>query len=76
MKNITLSIDEKVLATVRLYAAERNKTVNGLVREYLTGIAEREQRARQARRRLRELSDHSSARIGAVKWRREDLHER
>jgi len=43
MKNITLSVDENilatVLATVRRYAAERNSTVNALVREYLTGLA-------------------------------------
>ena len=35
MKNITLSIEEDVLAAVRKYAASRNTTVNGLVRDYL-----------------------------------------
>ena len=65
MKNITLSVDETVLRTVRLYAAERGSTVNGLVREFLTGLANREDRTRRARRRILELSERSGARIGS-----------
>ena len=76
MKNITLSIDEKVLATVRQYAAARHKSVNGLVREFLTGLAHREDRAKKARQHIRELSDQSSARMGPKLWRRDELHER
>jgi hypothetical protein len=76
MKNITLSMDEKVLAAVRRYAVERNSSVNGLVREYLTSLAERQDRARQARRELRRLSDRSKARIGRRSWSRDELHER
>ena len=76
MKNITLSIDERVLARVRRYAAERESSVNGLVREFLTGIAKSEDRARDARRRIRELSRRSKARIGNTTWKRESLHDR
>ena len=76
MKNITLSVDEKVLRAARRYAAERDSSVNGLVREFLTGIAEREDTARSARRRIRELSRRSNARIGAKSWTRDDLHAR
>lgn len=76
MKNITLSIEEKVLATVRRYAAEHNSSVNGLVRKFLTGIAERENRARGVRQRIRELSNQSTARIGSKSWDRDELHER
>ena len=76
MKNITLSIDERVLSAVRRYAAERESSVNGLVREFLTGIAKSENRARDARRRIRELSQRSKARIGSVSWNRESLHDR
>lgn len=75
MKNITLNVDEKVLAAARRYAAERNSSVNALVREYLTDIARREDRAAQARKRLKQLSRQSKARVGSKKWRREDLHE-
>lgn len=76
MKNITLSIDEKVLAEVRRYAGEHNASVNRLVREFLTGIAQRQDRAHQARRRIRELSDDTTARIGSKSWSRDELHER
>jgi hypothetical protein len=76
MKNITLSIDVKVLATVRRYAVDRDSSINGLVRDYLTSLAERHDRASQARRQLRKLSAHSRARTGTKSWTRADLHER
>ena len=76
MKNITLSVDEKVLAVVRRYAAERDSSVNGLVREFLNQIAYGEDRARKARSRIAELSRRSRARIGAINWKRGELHDR
>lgn len=76
MKNITLSIDEEVLAAVRRRAAEQNSSVNALVREYLTNLAAHEDRAARARARLLELSEESQARIEEKTWTRDDLHER
>jgi hypothetical protein len=76
MKNVTLSVDQDVLLAVRKYAAERNSSVNALVREFLTDIAQREDRAKKARRRIRELSDRSTARIGSKSWTRGELHAR
>jgi len=76
MKNITLSVDEEVLATVRRVAAEQGTSVNAMVREHLARIAEHSDRAALARKRIRELSQSSEARIGSATWRRDDLHER
>jgi hypothetical protein len=76
MKNITLSVDESVLSVVRRHAAERNSTVNALVREYLTNLAEHEDRAKRARVRLRQLSKQSQGRLGKKAWTREELHAR
>lgn len=76
MKNITLSVDDDVLAAARRYAAERDTTVNAMVREHLTRIAEHADRASQARQRIRALSEDSQARIGSARWRRDELHER
>jgi len=76
MKNITLSVDEKILSAVRQHAAARSTSVNQLVRGYLTEIAQREDRARKARKRIRALSNRSVARIGRASWTREELHER
>jgi len=63
VKNITLSVDENVLKAVRRYAAERDSSVNKFVREFLAGVSEREDRARNARLRIQELSRHSTARV-------------
>ena len=76
MRNITLSVDENVLAAVRRYAADQNSTVNGLVREYLTNLAAQEDRAKNARARLRELSAQSVGRLGKKTWTRGDLYDR
>jgi len=76
MKNITLSVDERVLAIVRRQAAERNSSVNAMVREYLTNLAEQDDRANRARARLRELSNESRGRLGRKTWSRQDLHDR
>ena len=76
MKKISLSIDEHVLQAVRRYAMEQNASVNALVREFLTGLAEREARVQTARQRILELSDKSTARIGEKTWSRDDLHKR
>jgi hypothetical protein len=76
MKNITLAVDEKVLAAVRRYTVERNSSVNALVREHLSDIAQHEDRARAARTRLLELSKRSRAKLGRKTWTRQDLHER
>jgi plasmid stability protein len=76
MKNITLSVDEKVLEVVRRRAAEQNSSVNALVREYLTNLAAQEDRASKARARLVELSNQSRARLGKKTWRRDDVYDR
>ncbi len=76
MKNITLSVEAEVLAAVRRYAADRNASVNAIVRDFLTGLAERHDRAGKARTRIQQLSDQSEARIGPHRWTRDELHER
>ena len=76
MKNITLAVEEHVLAEVRRYAAAHNKSVNALVREHLERIALNESRAREAMRELREMSDRSTAEVGQITWRRDDLYDR
>jgi len=76
MKNITLSVDDKVLTGVRRYAAQHDTTVNALVRDFLTRVATQEDRAANARRRLLELSDSSEGRMGKQTWNREKLYDR
>jgi hypothetical protein len=76
MKNITLAIEDEVLAEVRKYAAANDTTVNALVRDYLSGIAGFENRAKKAREELLKLANESSLDLGTWKWNREDLYDR
>ena len=50
MKNITLKVDEAVYDRARVIAAKRKTSISDLVREYLNGLVDTEER-REARRR-------------------------
>jgi plasmid stability protein len=81
MKNITLSVDEKVLKAARIYAAEHDTSVSALVREYLeqlSGDIDRQhdlaQEHANIRAELGELSRNSHGELGDWKWNREDIY--
>jgi hypothetical protein len=75
MKNITLAIDEDLLADVRRYAALQGTTVNAIVRGHLEGIVRHHRRAVDAVSEMRELSEASPARLGSdFRWTREDAY--
>jgi hypothetical protein len=78
MKNITLAVEDDVLAAVRKLAAERKTTVNGLVRDYFASLAEeaRKEAAARARRELVRLSEESTFDMGGWRWNREELYDR
>jgi hypothetical protein len=76
MKTITLAVEAAVLDEVRVFAAKRKTTVNGLVRDFLQGIAEQENKTARARSRLADLIDRSALEVGDRTWTRDDLHER
>jgi plasmid stability protein len=77
MKNITLAIDDGVLAKVRLRAAQDGTTVNAMVRDYLTRLAGEDERIAQARKELLELARTSTLDMGpGWKWIREDVYDR
>ena len=77
MKNITLAIDDEVLDSARIVAAEKKTTVNALVREFLADLAGRDERLAEARKQLLRLMDTSKGRM-APDWKfdREETHER
>jgi hypothetical protein len=76
MKNITLAVDETVLEKARVVAAMRKTTVNGLVRDFLTNLASEDDRRAEARRRLVELAQNSTARLGPdYVWNRDEIYE-
>lgn len=75
-KNITLAIDEAVLDRVRIIAAERKTTVNGLVRNYLENLSGADDKRARLAKRIDELRAKSTLEVGPVTWSRGDLYER
>ena len=79
MRNITLAVEDDVLAAVRRLAAERKTTVNGLVRAYLKSLAKQASKddAARARQELVRLSETTTGRLpDDWKWNREELYDR
>ena len=75
-KNITLSVHYSVLKSVRRIAAERDTTVNGLVRKYLEDLAGQSKQRASARRELVKFIPKIRTKIGSIRWSREKLHAR
>lgn len=76
MKNITLRVEEDVLAKARQIASERTTSVNALIREYLKDLVRQGSRQEIARKELAALCRESTAVIGQRTWTRDDLHDR
>ena len=77
--NITLSLPEDLVKRVRKIAVDRDTTLTGLVREYLTEIAKRDSMAGRKRRELEALErsfEQFQFSIGKKTWKRQDLYER
>lgn len=77
--NLTLSLDDELVKTVRKIAVERDTTLTGMVREYLEKLAA-EDAATGRRRREREALERSfegfQFKIGKRTWKRADLDAR
>jgi transposase len=76
MKNVTLSIEDQTLRKARRIAAERSTSLNAMIRNFLQELTERESLADQARQRIFELCEESTAEVGKRGWKRDELHER
>ncbi len=77
MSNITMTLDDKIIKKVKKIAIEKNTTLTGLVRDYLTGIAKREdQHIEEAISQLSEIMNSSDMEVGEITWTRDELHER
>lgn len=76
MKNVTLSIEDQTLRKARRIAAERSTSLNAMIRNFLQELTERESLADQARQRIFELCEESTAEVGKKGWNRDELHER
>jgi hypothetical protein len=73
--NVTLSIDEKLLARARELAHERGTSVNQLIRDYIERLTGTSGPA-DVMDRLEQLWTEQEGRSGGWKWNREDLYDR
>ena len=75
--NITLSVDDHVVRTVRKIAIDKNTTLTAMVRSYLESLAERDRLARErAVAKFDESVRRLSRPMGPRDWTRQDLYER
>ncbi len=73
--NVTLSIDEQLLARARRVADSMGKSVNQLVREYLESLTDAGDPARDIEE-LRRLSKQGKGRSRGWRFSRDEIHER
>ncbi len=77
MSNITMTLDDEVIKKVKKIAIEKNTTLTGLIRDYLTRLAKREdQRIEEVIAQLSEIMNSSDIKVGQITWTRDELHER
>ena len=75
--NLTLDIDEQIVAKVSKIAAAQDMTVAAMVTEYLTAIANSNAGARLERiARMREAIDRGEGELGSPTRTRDDLYDR
>lgn len=76
MKNITVSLNDDVYRRARIKAAERDRSVSALVREFLESLAEGESDfERRKRLEVKVLSSIKTFRAGD-RLSRDEIHDR
>ena len=76
MANLTIAVPEEVLKSARRRALEQGRSVNAVLRDYLTQFAGTQSAQANAARRVLELSKTALSGRGKAKWNRGELHQR
>lgn len=71
MRNLTVSLKDSVYEESRVIAAERNTTVTGLVRDYLSGLVDEKANREAARREILPLVGTFDCQMGRMPSREE-----
>jgi hypothetical protein len=77
--NVTLSLDEKLVKTVRKIAIDRDTTMTSLIRDYLSELARQDAASPRKRREqtlLTESFENFRFKVGKRTWKRQDLYVR
>jgi len=77
MTNLTMSLDDTLMASARRIAFERETSLTEMIRSYLTEMVEGWNRGRKSKANaLIKTFERNSVKIGKRDWSREDLHAR
>jgi hypothetical protein len=78
MANLTLTIDDDLLAKARQRAAREKTSVNALVRDHLANYAraDDEEHARDLIRLMDQIVAEDKPSSGGKKWTREEIYDR
>ena len=76
MKNVTVTVDDETYRRARIKAAERDTSVSGLVKRFLTELAAGESDAEQLKRQERALRERIVAFRAGDRLSRDDVHRR
>lgn len=76
MKNVTITLDEKTAAWVRIHAARQNKSVSRLVGEMLHDLMHERREYEQAMRRFLSKPPVAFKWKGGRRPTRDELHDR
>jgi pyruvoyl-dependent arginine decarboxylase (PvlArgDC) len=77
-QNITLSLPKDLLQKAKILAVKKNKSLSGLLSEYMAKITNEEDAYQAAKTRHRRMlkKGFDLGLRGKTPWKREDLHER
>ncbi len=76
MVNVTVKIDDELLTKARLPAAQRNTSINAIVKQKLEEFVATDLRREATLQGLEEFYERSRARVGKKTWSRDEIHER
>ncbi len=77
MSNITLSVDDEIIRSVRKIAIDKNTTLTAMVRDFLTTLANQDdQRKKIAAETLRRSFQALNRDMGPRTWTREEIYDR
>jgi len=77
-KNVTLSLPESLLRRFRIYAASQDRSMTNLMATAIRSLLDQDGARARAKRRFLERIQNAPGRGtgGAIRWSREELHER
>ena len=76
-RNITITLPAELVRAARIFAAERDTTLNALLRDMLQDRLHKEGRVRAAVERMLEVADQGPwSHVDPKSFRREDLYDR